>query len=64
MGEQVVATGVPIKFEVDGFAWEIRATGWKDANGIYGYDLVTLKAGVQTVRLAAREEEAKSEGKR
>ena len=64
MGEQVVGSGAPVKFEIDGIAWEIRTTGWTDANGIHGYDLVTLKAGVQTVRLAAREEEAKSEGKR
>ena len=59
-GEKVVATGTPVKFEVDGVAWEIRATKWKDVNGIHGYDLVTLRAGVQTTRLAAREEEAKS----
>lgn len=61
IGERVAATGTPARLEVDGVAWEIRATGWKDVNGIHGYDLVTLKAGVQTVRLGAREEESKSD---
>lgn len=60
-GQQVIATGTPMKLEIGGIAWEIKPTGWKDANGIYGYDLVTLKAGIQTARLGAREEATKKE---
>jgi hypothetical protein len=61
VGEQVIASGVPQKFEMNGVAWEIKPTGWKDANGIHGYELVTLKAGIQTARLGAREQATKTE---
>lgn len=60
-GERVIATGKPEMFERAGVAWVIKPTGWKDANGIHGYDLVTLKAGVQTTRLAVREEATKGD---
>jgi hypothetical protein len=60
-GESVIATGAHAKLEVGGIAWEIKPTGWTDANGIHGYDLVALRAGVQTARLGAREEATKNE---
>lgn len=60
-GERVISSGKPEAFERGGISWVIKPTGWKDANGIHGYDLVTLKAGIQTSRLAAREEAAKGD---
>ena len=60
-GERVIATGKPEAFERGGVAWRITPTGWKNANGIHGYDLVTLQAGIQTSRLALREEATKGD---
>lgn len=56
---EVVKDGKPRSFTADGVRWEIKPSGWTDANGIHGYDLVTGKAAVQTVRLGAREQASK-----
>lgn len=60
-GERVVGSGKPESFVLNGVSWTVKPTGWKDANSIHGYDLVTLTAGVQTSRLAAREEATKGD---
>lgn len=40
--------------EAGGIRWELRATGWTDANGIHGYVHAPSTASTQTQRLAAR----------
>lgn len=42
-----------------GITFEIRPTGWTDANGIYGYVNMPGQGSVQTVRLGAREQATK-----
>lgn len=60
-GERVLNSGKPESFVLNGVSWTVKPTGWKDANGIHGYDLVTLTAGIQTSRLSAREEATKGD---
>ncbi len=54
-GERVMATGKAETIRFSTAVFEIKPTGWKDANGIHGYSLVTGTAAVQTSKLAARE---------
>ena len=56
---QVVQDGKVRTLSAGGYSWEIKPTGWKDANGIHGYDVVMLTAGVQTAKLGAREQASK-----
>ncbi len=55
MAATVVDTKVPMKKEIGGIAWEIRPTGWKDANEIHGYLHMPGPGTVQTVRMGASE---------
>lgn len=45
----------------NGMAYDIKPTGWTDANGIWGYVHMPGQAYVQTLRLEAREMAAKDE---
>ncbi|MCR5883311.1 hypothetical protein LRS03_10780 [Rhizobacter sp. J219] len=54
-GERVMATGKAEKLTSHNVSFEIKPTGWKDANGIHGYSLIPGPATVQTARLTARE---------
>lgn len=51
-------------FEAGGVSWELRATGWTDANGIHGYLHAPSAASTQTQRLAARAIATKKEEKK
>jgi hypothetical protein len=54
----VVASGKPARW-VDpesGIAFEIRPTGWKDANGVHGFDETSIPGTVQTKKLQPREQ--------
>lgn len=56
-GSEVIASG-KAKTWVDpatGMKFEIKPTGWTDANGIHGYIHMPGPGSVQTVRLGARE---------
>lgn len=57
LGEKVIASGKPETFidSVTGMKYEIKPTGWTDANGIHGYTNMPGPGTVQTARLAARE---------
>jgi len=56
---QVVQDGKARTFSSGGYSWEIKPTGWKDVNGVHGYDVATRTAGVQTAKLGAREQASK-----
>lgn len=56
---EVVHDGRPRTFSAGGYSWEIKPTGWKDVNGVHGYDVVMRTAGVQTAKLGAREQASK-----
>ena len=60
-GERVMATGKAETITSSVAVFEIKPTGWKDANGIHGYSLATGPAAVQTARLTAREYATKDE---
>jgi hypothetical protein len=60
-GERVMATGKAEKLTFHNVNFEIKPTGWKDANGIHGYSLMPGPATVQTARLTAREYATKDE---
>ena len=57
LGERVIATGKPIDWidPVSGIEFQIKPTGWTDANGVWGYFHVPGAGTVQTSRLGARE---------
>ncbi|QFZ82801.1 MULTISPECIES: hypothetical protein [Variovorax] len=57
VAEKVVASGKAAVWSdpVTRMKFEIRPTGWTDANGIHGYANVPRAASVQTSRLGARE---------
>ena len=59
--EGVVATGKAKTWidPVSGMSFEIKPTGWKDANGVWGYIHMPGQAKVQTLRLGARERATK-----
>ena len=61
MGERVMETGKPETWThpVTQVKFEVRPTGWNDANGMYGYFRRPGAATVQTARLGAREEATK-----
>lgn len=61
LASTAVSTGTAVTREVGGIAWEIRPTGWLDANGVHGYLAMPGPASVQTVRLGARELASKRE---
>lgn len=56
-GEKVIESGKALTWidPVSGMHFEIRPTGWTDANGIWGYAHHPGTATVQTARLGARE---------
>ncbi len=61
LGQKVMASG---KAEIwtdalSGITFHIRPTGWKDANGIWGYAATPGPGTVQTARLGAREQATK-----
>lgn len=60
-GERVMVSGKAETVRSSMAVFEIKPTGWKDANGIHGYALETGAAAVQTSRLAAREYATKDE---
>jgi len=55
--QEVVKTGKPVSFvdAASGMRFEVKPTGWKDANGIHGYLQQPGPGAVQTARLGARE---------
>lgn len=59
--DEVIRSGRPQVWTdpVSGMMFEIRPTGWPDANGIHGYLEMPGPATVQTARLGAREEATK-----
>jgi nitrate reductase NapE component len=61
IANEVIKTQVPAKWvdAVTGMHFEIRPTGWEDANGLWGYVRLPGAGEVQTSRLAAREMETK-----
>lgn len=61
--DEVIASGKPAKWKdaVTGIEFEIRPTGWTDANGIHGYWHMPDPAVVQTSKLGARERASKQE---
>jgi hypothetical protein len=61
LGRTVMDSGVALKKELGGIEWEIRPTGWDDANGIHGYLSYPGPASVQTARLGSREIASKSD---
>lgn len=61
---EVTATQRPVHWidPVSGIAFEVKPTGWTDANGVYGYLRVPGGQGtVQTMKLDAREQASKTE---
>lgn len=53
---KVIVSKKTQRFELDGIEWELRMTGWNDANGIYGYSLEPSPVTTLiTSRLAADE---------
>ena len=61
IADEVVKTSKPGAWidPATGMRFEIRPTGWKDANGIHGYIHMPGVAAVQTARLGAREQASK-----
>ena len=59
--QNVIATGKSRTWidPVSGMSFEIRPTGWKDANGVWGYVNMPGQSAVQTLRLGARERASK-----
>lgn len=55
--QEVIATGKPAKWldPASGLMFDIKPTGWKDANGIWGYVRTPGPATIQTARLGTRE---------
>lgn len=63
VADEVMATGKPKKWKdsVSGLEFEVRPTGWTDANGVYGYSHMPGPATIQTAKLAARERASKEQ---
>ncbi|MEN1928104.1 hypothetical protein WCE37_03740 [Luteimonas sp. MJ250] len=61
LANDVIASGRPATWTdpVSGIAFEIRPTGWTDANGVWGYLHPPSAGTVQTARLGAREQASK-----
>lgn len=59
---QVIATGETKVLTVGGIEFTIKPTGWKDANGVWGYLRMPGVGTVQTARLGAREQAQKGDG--
>lgn len=57
VADEVMATGKPKKWKdsVSGLEFDVRPTGWTDANGVYGYSHMPGPGTIQTAKLAARE---------
>ncbi|PKO38684.1 MAG: hypothetical protein CVU31_18535 [Betaproteobacteria bacterium HGW-Betaproteobacteria-4] len=60
-GDAAIATGKPQTVKTAGMTFELRPTGWTDANGIWGYIHMPGAGTVQTARLGAREQAAKDD---
>lgn len=60
-GDTVIATGKPQTIKAAGMTFELRPTGWTDANGIWGYIHMPGAGTVQTARLGAREQATKDD---
>lgn len=60
-GKEATTSATPIKLTVDGIDFTVMPTGWKDANGVWGYLHMPGTATVQTARLGAREQASKEE---
>jgi hypothetical protein len=54
LGKRVTETGQPIHWvdEASGMVFDIRPTGWKDANGVWGYIRGPSPGQVATARVA------------
>ena len=61
VGDAVIASGKPQIVKSGGMEFELRATGWTDANGVWGYLRMPGPAVIQTARLGTRELAAKDE---
>ena len=61
LANDVMASGRPATWidPVSGINFEIRPTGWTDANGVWGYINPPSAGTVQTARLGAREQASK-----
>ncbi|SPK75140.1 conserved protein of unknown function (plasmid) [Cupriavidus taiwanensis] len=61
LGEEVIASGKARAWTdtLTGITFHIRPTGWKDANGVWGYARMPGPTSVQTARLGAREQATK-----
>ncbi len=60
-GKEAMASGSPQKLVIDGMEFTVSPTGWKDANGVWGYLHMPGPGTVQTMRLGAREQASKDE---
>ncbi|SAK78378.1 hypothetical protein AWB80_04760 [Caballeronia pedi] len=63
LGKNVIDTRSPVPWvdEISGIAFEIKPTGWKDANAVHGYLRLPGQGTVQTVKLGKREQASKTE---
>lgn len=61
IADRVVSSGQPEAWldPVSGISFEIRPTGWSDANGVWGYIRPPNTGTVQTTRLTTREQASK-----
>lgn len=61
LADQVINTGRPAYWTdpASGIAFEIKPTGWHDANGVWGYIHPPSAGTVQTARVGAREQVSK-----
>jgi hypothetical protein len=61
LGKKVIGSGKAETWvdAASGMEFEIKPTGWKDANGVWGYRQAPGTSSLQTTRLAAREIAAK-----
>jgi hypothetical protein len=61
IGQRLSRSGIAETIELAGVHWELRATGWSDANGVYGYLHMPGPGSVQTARLGAKTVASKRE---
>lgn len=61
VGKEVIASGATRTLTLDGIEFTLRPTGWKDANGVWGYLHMPGPGTVQTSRLGTREQASKEE---
>lgn len=63
LGQEVIQTKQVKRWldPVSGISFEIKPTGWTDANGMHGYLHLPGPGTVQTMKLGAREQASKTE---